>query len=390
MVYDGRMGVRAVSLALLCAGCSYHSPATPGDDAPPIDAPGDATDAGDAGDGPVEPWLHPWTHRKTVTLHASQVAATLTDFPVLVSVDDAEIAASAQTDGKDVVFTTADKTTLLASEIESLAGNQLVAWVKIPTLSDTADTVLYVYYGHPANFLGGTPTAVWSAGYEGVWHLQQNPGVSAIGDSTAHARNGTPDAGMTAANQTTGAIGRGLAFNGSSDFLDFSSFDVGNTFTISMWIELPDVNSVKTLFANSPQGSSTNGFRFFVNTNGNSDRRLVFETGNGSNSAATQTGQDTIPTKFTHVAAVVDRATPKTVLYIDGAVAATSGTTRDDFNTSSDFEVARMEGSLYWPGKLDEVELSSVLRPAEWFETAFNNQSDLAAFETLGGEENEP
>jgi hypothetical protein len=37
-------------------------------------------------------------------------------------------------------------------------------------------------------------------------------------------------------------------------------------------------------------------------------------------------------------------------------------------------------------GQLDEVRIATVVRPAEWVRTEFNNQSDPASFCTVGPE----
>src|SRR5262249_49362282 len=134
-------------------------------------------------DGPIDTpptaWLHPWSHRKAITLQASQIVApgagALVDFPVLISVIDPQIAASALATGADIVFTADDATMVLAGEIESFspAFKSLVAWVKVPSLSATVDKRLYVYYGYagPSSPPAQTPKAVWTADFLAVWHL---------------------------------------------------------------------------------------------------------------------------------------------------------------------------------------------------------------------------
>ncbi len=82
---------------------------------------------------------------------------------------------------------------------------------------------------------------------------------------------------------------------------------------------------------------------------------------------------------WAHVAAVVDRT---------GGVSAATGSIRNDFLTSSDYEIGRMETNNPYNGMLDEIEVSSTRRPVEWIRTAFNNQkTPISNFKTFGIEE---
>lgn len=60
-----------------------------------------------------------WLYRKKITL--KQASTTLSAFPALVSLSDTDLAARAQADGDDIVFTDSDGTTKLSHEIENYA-----------------------------------------------------------------------------------------------------------------------------------------------------------------------------------------------------------------------------------------------------------------------------
>jgi hypothetical protein len=381
-------------------GCSYDPASNPAQpDASPdttvaTDAPGDA--------GP--PWLHPWTHRKSITLKASQIEApndtVLTDFPVVVSVIDAQLADAALASGTDIVFTGDDKTTVLAREIERFdpIADALVAWVKVPALSATTDTTIYVYYGNPSP-PDGNAEAVWTADFLGVWHLQQDPGpgnADDIRDATSNNRDGTALANMVTANLVPAQVGLGLLLDGTEDFINLDHpLDVGNQFTISMWARWDGKGNINTLFADANAGRDSAGMRMFVNTANQTDRRLVFEAGNGNmNSGQTAETVDNVVTAgtFAHLAAVVDRTNGRAELFVDGVKRTGDNTVSTDFRTASnDFEFGRMENNvLFFEGVIDELEIAAVQRPVEWLVTSFNNQSDPAAFHELGTEELEP
>ena len=89
-------------------------------------------------------------YRKKITINHSLVIDTLVDYPLLVNLgSDGDLAARAQNDGDDIFFSdlVGNK---LNHEIEYFDGanGELVAWVKIPYLSSSIDTEIYMYYGN--------------------------------------------------------------------------------------------------------------------------------------------------------------------------------------------------------------------------------------------------
>jgi MSHA biogenesis protein MshQ len=292
---------------------------------------------------------------------------------------------------------------VLASEIESFDRtgiDPLVAWVKVPSLAATADTTLYVYYGHPsppAPAPAQAPEAVWTADYLGVWHLQQDPAVGGPGnirDATSGNLDGTA-MDLDANDSVDAKIGRGLSFNGTDEHVNFGLANFGNAFTISMWVRIANSSNVRSLLSNSASGADSDGFRLFVNTVGTANRRIIFETGNGGGGGGGNVGETAenaiTQDVFAHVAAVVNRTAGTLKIYIDGQDRTEDGNILNTFQTNSDFEVGRFEDGLaHFPGILDEIQLSSTQRTIEWIRTSFNNQSQPGTFHTLGTEERRP
>ncbi|UCE72829.1 MAG: DUF2341 domain-containing protein, partial [Methanomassiliicoccales archaeon] len=96
------------------------------------------------------PYDNGWDHRKKITIHAGKVAGDLTDFPVVLDMTLSDLAHYAQSDGDDILFVGADNDTKLAHEIEIFNGTtgRLLVWIKIPYLSSTEDTTIYMYFGN--------------------------------------------------------------------------------------------------------------------------------------------------------------------------------------------------------------------------------------------------
>jgi hypothetical protein len=113
-----------------------------------------------------------WSYRRAITIDRTKVLADQTDFPVLVNIaSDPSLAGHAQSSGNDIIFTLSDETTKIPHKIESYTSTTgaLVAWVKVPSLSSSANTVLYMYYGNPTASAQQDTTSTWSYRYKGTW-----------------------------------------------------------------------------------------------------------------------------------------------------------------------------------------------------------------------------
>ena len=129
---------------------------------------------------------------------------------VLISLaSDSNLASSAQTNGNDILFTDSSGTSKLNHEIESYVSStgQLIAWVQVPSVSPTTNTVIYMYYGNSSAGNQQSPTAVWDSNYVAVNHFA-GPPLSGH-DSTSNANNGTLENSPGA---VTGKIGDGASF----------------------------------------------------------------------------------------------------------------------------------------------------------------------------------
>jgi len=114
-----------------------------------------------------------WSYRRAITIDRTKVVADQTDFPVLISLaSDPGLAAHAQSSGNDIIFTLSDESTKVPHKIESYTSTTgaLVAWVKLPALSSSVNTVLYMYYGNPSSQAQQDSVHNWSYRYKGTWN----------------------------------------------------------------------------------------------------------------------------------------------------------------------------------------------------------------------------
>lgn len=190
-----------------------------------------------------------------------------------------------------------------------------------------------------------------------LWLKLDETSGSTAADSSGNGNDGTLTNMDPATDWVAGQIGNALDFDGTNDFVDFASIDVGDTFTIAAWIK-PDSSGtgLDTIVANSSNMATTDGFRFFIKDDG----QITFETGNGSAGAGLLSAAGVINfDQWNHVAVEVDRASGSGTIYHDGVDVTVGGATRTDFNTTSDGEIGRMEGgfSEVFKGVIDDVRI---------------------------------
>jgi len=191
-----------------------------------------------------------WTRRNKLTINASQVLADETDFPLVISTTSAEFLNYASSTGADFLFTDISGTKL-NHEIEKYSSTtgELVAWVKVPSISSTTDTILYMYYGNPRAEDQQTALGVWGENYAGVWHMPDN-GPASTSDSTLYGNDGgIVDGADNATTTDAGKLDGAFSFDGSHDHIevpDADSLDV-TTITLEAWIK-SGTTTTKTLY----------------------------------------------------------------------------------------------------------------------------------------------
>ncbi len=136
-----------------------------------------------------------WIYRKAITIDHTKVPNTnQSNFPVLVSLtSDAGLSSHALSNGNDILFTSSDGITKIPYQRENYTGGTLNAWVKVPVVSSTQNTVIYMYYGNPNASDQQDAANVWDANYAGVYHVNES-GTGAAGEykeSKSGTVNGT-------------------------------------------------------------------------------------------------------------------------------------------------------------------------------------------------------
>ena len=359
-----------------------------------------------------------WQFRKAIVVQSSKVTAVLTDFPVLINLaSDTELAADAQNNGNDIVFTSSDGVTKLRHEIEKFDGvtGALVAWIKVPYLSSGADTTIYMYYGNGTVGNQQDVPNVWDSNYKGVWHLKEEQagtgGVDVYQDSTVNANHG--DDHVSATGQT-GQVDGGQEFDGSDDYIDAgtaTSLDMGSgDFSLEAWLSTvsPSNRSV-----GGKGATDAGGTRYYLEMTSGADcpsGALKGEIDDNSTKKLVCSSSTSLDDGGWHHVAVM-RDGNNLRLYTDGAESGNSPTditaygnldSIRPFTIASLFREDFLAQARFFAGFIDEVRVSSTARSADWIATEYNNQWDppnfynvcsatteveLVSFEALGLDE---
>lgn len=337
-------------------------------------------------------WNDSWHYRKEIKINHAKVAGDLSDFPVLISITDSNVSLKAQSDGDDIIFTDSVSKQKLSHEIESYdnATGKLIAWVKVPNLSSSVDTVLYMYYGNATVSSGQDTENVWDSNFKLVQHLEES-GADIRTDSTANNNDGTPfnfegDEGVD-----NGKINGANYVDDAGDFGDYIDFGSdeslsgANGFTSSFWIKR-DVDSSYEWPHAFGHGS---GHSYYEFRSGSYGSGLYFEYGkppyDGSSfSSISLGGSENLSLSEWHFFVVTYDGNTLTT-YRDGVYI----DQKSDIVINPNFTSVQFGGSSNQTlaSNVDEIRFSNSPRSASWIQTEYNNQNDPTAFLLLQAEE---
>jgi len=300
---------------------------------------------------------------KTATVNASDVPATLTNFPSYVDLDRIGVTTLAEAQSIRVYADEA-KTVEWAREIVSVDEMH----VKVPSLTSTVD--IYVDWDGVRSDYATTATygrnAVW-ADYAGVWHMQENTGTTAA-DSAGNFDSTLSTSSLWS---TDGVFGNGV--EGASSEKISSSFSVSgfSEFTAQMWLKTP---------------TSLSTFQVAQGQNGSSDYNWRIAAFSGALQADFNTTSNTyVPinlggsTNTYHLVHMTwDGAT--FAGYRDGSSQGTSSSNNLRGNSIAHTILSRDSNTSNWQGVCDECRVSSTSLSANWITTEYNNQNDEATF----------
>jgi gliding motility-associated-like protein len=334
---------------------------------------------------------------KILTIQSAQVQGpgNHADFPVLINHTDADLRSVGNggmvevTNGWDIKFSAADGITPLEHQLEkwdSVTG-QIVAWVKVPSVSSSLNTDIRIYYGNTAVASDPSVSTTWDANFVGVWHLNVDEK-----DGSANANNLTNN---STTNDNTGIAAAGQNFS-PTQFLSRSSsatLAVSGDLTIETWIKLNSLqgstnDNLIVAHGGAGEGSAEN-YLYSLSIDPGNILRAYWEFGNGTDEVVLSTTAATLsPGAWTHLTVVRDAASKLVYFYENGIQIGApvsfandaNGGSGNSFQLGSDQNIPTND----LDGSLDEIRISNSARSAEWIKTNYNSISAPLSFYTIG------
>jgi hypothetical protein len=329
-----------------------------------------------------------WSNRIKITIDADQVAADLTNFPVYINLADfngtAGFFENVKSDGGDIRMTKSDGTTELAREIVAISTTSNTGemhFVANGTLSSSSDTDFYLYYGnaavsdHASSDTYGAQN-VWIEDYSGIWHFEEEVTNASdeVLESSSAAAHGT-STGMASDDDVAAQLGKGLSMDGSDDKVVMSGFTgPATSITTSIWYNPTTLNGGQDVIL---QGSSSADYYIRMETYSNKQRSFYSD---GVTWSSYVSGTTTLSTGTWYYGVGTGTATTINT-YLDGSLETSSSTSRTPAASSGIVVGAWYTTNSYnFPGVVDELRISSVVRSADWISTEYNNQSSSSSF----------
>lgn len=347
-----------------------------------------------------------WGRKCAVTIDHTKVSADVSNYPAGFNLSnfpsemfDSDGSYPALNGGGDIRFSSDSAgVTQLPCEIVSFVTNadpssgSAEIYVKIPAVSSSSDTVIYVWY----NKSGETQPAasdtygsqnVWDSDYKAVYHMN-GAAYSNIADSTSNANNVVGENGSPDYNQA-GIFSGGKSVNFESSSVEYLGINYSsglgdtNDFTIEAWYKAQNATIATYEGVFCKYHSSSGGWVFLRY----SDEKQSFYTnepgGSGVDECKSSSAYD--DTNWHYLAGVIDSSGNK-VLYVDGASAGTGGPVGVANYTGGIRIGATYVNSTNFTadGYIDEVRYSSTRRTSDWITTEYNNLSSPSTFASAG------
>lgn len=306
-------------------------------------------------------WNEEWTVRKKITLdtQAAGVAAEADSVPVLVRLSTGNFDfLSAKEDGSDIRFVAEDDKTPLKFHVERYDGvNELAfVWVQVPKLAgNNSSQHIWLYYGNENAPAASDSKTSYDAAQLMVYHLSETQGLPQ--DATANGNN-VSQAKLVYA--PGGLIAGAARLAGDGGMVAGSpALQNATELTFSAWIKPAQADGELLALGGLTLGLS--GGVPVLSVNGAQIRATAPVAVNTWHHIAVTAGQQ----GFT--------------LYVDGKPAGTAA------GALTPAASLRIGGGL--SGELDEVQVSTVARPAAWLAAQVESQGQAGRLVKYGEDE---
>jgi biopolymer transport protein ExbB len=317
-------------------------------------------------------WDEKWQFRKKIVFDTTSTGAdikeNLNETAVLLRLHTGNFNfAGAKDDGSDLRFLSGDDKLPLKfqKELYDAANEMALVWVKVPRImAGSKQDFIWMYYGNKSAAQVQEQGGIYDVNQLLVYHLDEAEGKPR--DETAY---GNHPSEFSAEMGVPAVIGTGLTLNGSSDRIVIPrspSLNFSTGFTFSAWIRISQPQSNARILSWEDQNQS-----LIIAI----DQTKVFARATASGQTVETEKTADLPIETWHLLAVTAEPSKRLTIYLDGTQMNWVSLPGALPEPASDLCVgAALNGSGFFAGDLDEIELSKTARPADGFRAAFRGQ----------------
>jgi biopolymer transport protein ExbB len=314
-------------------------------------------------------WNNDWKYRKEISFDlspaAADIAGTPQDVPILVRLSLANFSYFNDTkpDASDFRVVAGDDKTPLKFHFEKYDPQNQMAllWVRVPQIAGGSKTEkIYAYYGNPDAPAAADMPGTYDASQ--VLVLSFGDGTGTPADLTAYKNN--PSA-STAVLTPAALIGAGAKFAGKESITIPATPSLrllpNQGLTASAWVRMEQAQQ-GVVFALTDQGKEL--------SLGVDGAKFVARAAMGGAPVSVTQTTDAALNQWHHVA--IAAGAGKLTLYVDGVAAGSAPVTLEE--VGGNFTIGSANGARFLSGDVDEVEVSKLVRSADWIKAAARSQ----------------
>jgi len=335
-----------------------------------------------------------WTHKRAITIDETKCGtADSSNFPMFFGgtydgtggEPDLRVTGSGggvtNASGYDIAFFSDEAcTTMLDFERHIWKDTTGVCefWVEVPTLSTSANTVIYLAYGNSSISTDQqNKTGTWTADYEGVYHLGDATTLDV--NSSTNTNNGT----NSSATAVAGINGGGGAAFASGAYISLGAGVFGSDhaeISVSGWMKTSTQGTMDIVAKWSTDAAKQSWTPILI---GGDTILAAINTTNGTDNLTWGT-IDMIDGTWHYFAISGKQGADNFKLYQDTTVNVSTLAAFDaDGNTGVAF-IATSETNRPYTGHLDEIRISTSAKTPSWWAAEYNNQSSPSTFYSIG------
>ncbi len=321
-----------------------------------------------------------WDKQASITLNTTSSGAniqdTIVEFPLLLRLDSNQVVFSdATTDGSDIRFIN-QAGRFLPFEIEewNKAQKSALVWVLVDTIyGNTSKTSLSMLWGASALQL---PESAFEkeTSFSGVWHFKETNDSNLILDASAKHNHGANFGTIS----RDGIIGKGRYFDGASyiSVTDNPSLETASI-TLSAWVRRDGIqDSLSKIVHKGPNDSAFESYGLEFR---NRQDIAGFQISKIDSTYRTlSSSREIVDAEWMYLAGTFDAKSGVGSFYVNGKQRSTFVDTLPiAYYTSRQWNLtfgSQNASAPFFKGYLDEVQLSSQARSADWIKLMFENQ----------------